>query len=269
MGQRFYYAGGVRTTKVALFVAFFSLAGSRALAADDLPPPPPPPEVAPQAPKAGLQVPRFSTGGLVFAIEFGPGVWDFDRAYLRDQIATNPGYGPSADAIAGSWIGSLKTSYALTLRLGYNILGVASVEFAFSGTGFDVPTASPGGGGFAAGLIRFHPLEILWRALQKNDPRPFGLDFSMFWGWGYGIAGYDDNAISPAMGADGFAFQWGFDVEYFFNNVIGLSLGLRGAFPFWDHLYLDFDQRIGPALPGTTKGAFWMPTFGVVMRFGE
>jgi hypothetical protein len=225
--------------------------------------------VSAAAKSTGLPVPLFSTGGLVFALEFGPGVWDFNTAYLADQIATQPGWGPTAGALAGAWTGSLKTSYCLSLRLGYNILCVATVEFSFTGTGWDVPTASPGGGGFAAGLVRFHPLEILWRVLKKNDPRPFGLDFSMFWGWGYGIAGYDDNALSPAMGADGFAFQWGFDVEYFFNSVIGVSLGLRGAFPFWDHLYVDFDRRVGPALPGTTKGAFWTPTFGVLMRFGK
>lgn len=223
-----------------------------------------------ETPKPGLEVPRFSKGGLVFAIEFGPGAWDWNTAVLADQlVAGGQLNAPSAAAVAGQWAGSFKTSYALSLRIGYNILGFASVEFAFTGTGWDLSSEARGGGGFAGGVVRFHPLEILWRALKKNDPRPFGLDFSMFWGWGYGIAGFGNNSLSPAYGTDGFAFQWGFDVEYFFTRGIGVSLGLRGAFPFWDGLYFDFGNRAGYRLGSPTRGSFWTPTIGVVMRAGD
>jgi hypothetical protein len=257
----------VRTTKVALFVALFSAA---AYAEDPGPPPTPPPlETAPAEAPKGLPVPRFSKGGLTFSIEFGPGWWDWNRAHLINEISSSAVLAPTAGLMADQWINSFKTSYALSLRIGYNILGFSTVEIFFSGTGWDVPTPQVGGGGFAGGAVRVHPLEILWRILKK-DPRPFGLDASMFWSWGYGIAGFEDNPNSAlALGADGFAFGWGFDVEYFFNSAIGVSLGLRGNFPFWDHIYYDFNGRQGWALPNTTKGAFWMSTFGVVLRFGD
>lgn len=237
----------MRTTKVALVLALTVLGAEKAHA---------------------LEVPRFSKGGMLLALEFGPGAWDFDQSYLASQIAQNPGYGPSAGAIAAGWTGSFKTSYCLSLRIGYNIMGFATVELSFTGTGWDLGSEARGGGGFAGGVVRFHPLEILWRVLKK-DPRPFGLDVTTYWGWGYGIAGFGANTLSLAMGTDGFAFQWGFDAEYFFTKSIGLSLGLRGAFPFWEHLYFNFGEKQGPSLPQTSKGAFWTPALGVLMRFGD
>ena len=266
MGRRFYYAGRVRTTKVALFIALVS---STAIAASDPdgPPPPPPLTVAEGEPAqktwGGMQVPMFSKGGILFSIEFGPGAWAIDTVDLAAQLG-------AAAPLADMWARGLRTSYSLGLRFGYNILGVATVEFAFAGSGWLLSDPNRGGGGFAGGVVRFHPLEIVWRVLKKEQ-RPFGLDFSMYWGWGYGIAGFgaDPAMAIPALGMDGFAFQWGFDVEYFFTKGIGVSLGLRGAFPFWNKLYVDFENRVGFDVRNGIKGAYWAPTIGILMRSGE
>ena len=217
----------------------------------------------PQSAQA-LDVPNFSKGGFVIGIEFGPGVWAWDAARLESQI-TNPQRRGDGTA----WAGTFPTSYALGLRLGYNILGHATVEFAFAGSGWALSDPTRGGGGFAAGVVRWHPLQLMWTLLKK-DPRPFGLDFSTYWGWGYGIAGYGVGVNgTAALGMDGFAFEWGFDVEYWLGRSFGLALGLRGAFPFWNELYYNFDGRQGSPLPQGSGGAFWHPSLGILLRFGD
>ena len=216
-----------------------------------------------------MAVPRFSKGGVTFSLEFGPSAWAIDTVDLTNQLAAQVGAVPGA-FLADEWARGLKTSYCLTLRFGYNILGFATIEFAVTGSGWNLGDSFRGGGGYAGGVVRLHPLEILWRVLQK-DPRPFGLDFSTYWGWGYGIAGFGENASEglQALGMDGFTFQWGFDVEYYFTKAIGVSLGLRGGFPFWNKLYIDYERKIGFDVPNGLHGAMWNPAIGIIMRSGD
>ena len=215
-----------------------------------------------------LDVPNFSKGGAVFGFEFGPGAWVVDPAFMAAQMPpTFDGY--TAPQLSQWWAGSLRNSYVLSLHLGYNILGHASIELSVTATGWNATSADSGGAGFAGGVLRWHPLQLLWTILKK-DPRPFGLDASLWFGWGYGIAGFHATSSSPfAMGMDGFAWQFGFDAEYFFAKNFGVSLGLRGCFPGWNQLFLNFEQRYGPMLPQTVGGAFWAPFIGVVLRSGD
>ncbi|MEK6687726.1 MAG: calcium-binding protein, partial [Gemmatimonadota bacterium] len=81
----------------------------------------------------------FSKGGGIIAVEFGPGFWSMDRAYLSNQIRVGPDrqFVPVADEFANEWVSNLKTSYCLTARFGYNIMGYASVEVGITATGWD------------------------------------------------------------------------------------------------------------------------------------
>src|SRR5688572_21184023 len=63
--------------------------------------------------------PKFSSGGVTFAIQYGPGFFTFDRAFLGSQVP---------QVYADTYLADLQNTHTLAVRLGYNILGHASIE---------------------------------------------------------------------------------------------------------------------------------------------
>jgi hypothetical protein len=194
--------------------------------------------------------PKFSEGGFLFSVMYGPGFWSFNRTLLAEQVG-----GANADV----YIADAVTSHTVSLRAGYNILGHASLGVDFSATGWDVTMANRGGGGVLTGYVAWHPLELVW---MKKEQRPIGLDVSTLFGVGYGIMG-------ESRGMDGLVFQWGFNADYFFARFFGAGLFAKGTFLQWDKFYLDYNNR---DLPGNTLkvtrgtgGSFW--TLGIALTF--
>ena len=229
--------------------------------AGDLSPPPPPP------PANG--VPQFSTGGFTLQLQYGPGYWSVDTTALgadagKDGLMVGP-------QRAGLFTGMLNDpkhtpSHAISLSMAYNILGHVSIGADLTATGWNVFDASRGGAGFVIGKIAWHPLELFF---MNKEKRPVGIDFSTFFGVGYGIVGGGTAVAGNPLGMDGLLFEWGTNVDYFFARYFGLGLFVRGVFLNWDKFYLDFNNR---DVPGNTiplakplGGSFW--TFGISMTF--
>lgn len=189
--------------------------------------------------------PNFSRGGLLFGLQYGFGSWGYDRARLEQQV------GPGDAAI---FLDDLKNTHTATLKLGYNILGHATVGADFTATGWNVFDASRGGAGFLVGSVRWHPLELVW--LEKDRPVP--LDASLFAGLGYGIVG-------QRRGMDGMVWEVGFEAEYYLNRLLSLGLFARGVLPQWNALYIDYDNRITVPLDGGWSGNFW--SYGMMATF--
>lgn len=194
--------------------------------------------------------PKFSEGGFLFSVMYGPGIWGFNRTLLAEQVGAGNADLFIADAV---------TSHTVSLRAGYNILGHASFGVDFSATGWDVTMANRGGGGFVTGYLAWHPLELVW---MKKDQRPIGLDVSTMFGVGYGIMGEN-------RGMDGLVLQWGFNADYFFARYFGVGLFAKGTFLQWDKFYLDYNGRDLPGntvmVPKGTGGSFW--TLGISLTF--
>ncbi len=229
-----------------------SLAASAAAAVEDLPPPPPPPEPAP----ASTNQPKFSAGGGILGLQYGPGFWALDQAGLDSQLSGCPRCGTKFVSDANTEKGWQHTA---GLRIGYNILGHASIEINVVGTGWNIFNSNRGGAGFASGVIAWHPLQLVF---MNKPERPIPLDVSMLFGVGYGIAG-------QTFGMDGLILQWGLNAEYFFTKFIGLGLFVKGTFLQWHTFYLDFDNKVSLQLPKGSGGAFWFPGLEVLFRFGE
>jgi hypothetical protein len=191
----------------------------------------------------------FSNGAVILGLEYGPGYWGFDRAHLAAQVG---------DPLASVFVDDLQTGHTGTIRLGYNILGHATVEAMVTGTGWDLSTVNRGGAGFVGGELHWHPLELVW--LKKERPIP--LDASVFFGLGYGIAG-------ERTGMDGTVLETGLTASYFFVKAVGAGLFVRGVFPQWNNFYIDYDNRqlAGNTLPlpNGSGGSFW--TFGLALTF--
>ncbi len=202
------------------------------------------------APLAGWAAsPSFSKGGLVFGLQYGPGLWSLDRSRLAEQVGE-----PNADL----FIGDAQNTHTASVRLGYNVLGHATVAAELTATGWNVFDASRGGAGFLVGALHWHPLELVWR----EQARPVPFDASAFFGIGYGIAGQN-------RGMDGTVLELGVTADYFFLPAVAFGLFVRGVLLQWGNFYIDYDRRNveGNTLKLTrgSGGAFW--TFGVSLDF--
>ena len=197
--------------------------------------------------------PNFSEGGLVIGLQYGLTSWNLDRPGLASQVG---------DANAALFADPVSSpTQTASLRIGYNILGHATVEADITGTGWSLSESTRGGGGFGVGVVHWHPMELFF---HKKE-RPIPIDPSIFGGAGYGIAG-------SARGMDGLVFEGGLNVDYFFVKMVAVSLYARGIFLRWDKFYLNYDQRAVPgntvALPQSSGGVLWNYGIALDFRFG-
>ena len=207
--------------------------------------------------------PKFSQGGFLFSISYGPGFWSFDRASLASQLSATLGESGGAANAAIFVQDPVSPSHAVALRAGYNILGHASFGVDFSATGWRIDQPSRGGGGLITGYLAWHPLELVW---MKKEQRPIGLDVSTMFGVGYGIMGQN-------RGMDGLVLQWGFNADYFFARYFGAGLFAKGTFLQWDKFYIDYYGRDQPGatIPNIRNlgGSFWMLGLALTFRAGD
>lgn len=163
-------------------------------------------------------------GGLYFEIDPGYGIMFTDDIVVENEDA--------ADGDGGR--GELpESSFSPGLKIGLNLFGWAGAEGQFAGQFWGVGQ-DPGGFGFAGGVARVTPLEVLTYVLPEDfelpalsvvgptkwADRPFDLGFSI--GGGYMLGGED-------YAYQGSYFQWGFDLKYFVtpNFALGIDLPFR------------------------------------------
>jgi len=198
--------------------------------------------------------PKFQEGGFRISFEYGPGFWLMDRNFIASQA------GP---AVADAFTSDLTNGHTLTLGLGYNIKGHATVGLELTGTGWRLTEVTRGGAGFLVGTAAWHPLQLLW---MNKEERPLPIDASFFFGFGYGIGG-------QRIGTDGFNAEVGGRFEYWLTRYFGLGFVLRGVIFKYGALYLDFNNRTAPGntivMPQGVGGGFFTFNLALLLRFGE
>lgn len=172
-------------------------------------------------------MPEFGKGGAVIGLQYGYGIWNIDRPKLTPQVG---------QANADQMFADTQNGHSATLRLGYNILGHATVEATATATGWDITEANRGGGGFVTGGAHWHPLEIFMKGKERF------YDASLFLGFGYGLMGEN-------TGMDGFVWQYGLGADFFFSRILALGLFMRSTQLSFSSFYLDYNNR---SLPGAT-----------------
>lgn len=234
MSRFFYRRGGVLSTFRFAALALALAAGSASSA----------------------EPPRFSEGGFVFSLQYGPGFWIVNEENLAAQVGAQ---------YASVFVNDLKTGHTLSLKAAYVILGHASVGVDFTATGWDVFSSNRGGAGFIVGTLGFHPLETVFK-LMEYEKRPVPMELSTCFGVGYGIAG-------QTLGSDGLTLEWTLQFDWFFTRYFALGTFARGAFLKWNNLYLDFNNRDVPGntlpLPNGLGGAFWTAGISLNFRAGD
>jgi len=179
-------------------------------------------------------VPDFSAGGVVFGLQYGPGSWFLDGPKLQAQL----GIQDNAALLTANTL----NGHSATVRLGYNILGHATVEGTLTGTGWNLFEGSRGGAGFGTGVLHWHPLQLVDQLWSPAWMKERAYDASLFFGMGYGILG-------QVRGLDGLVWQWGADANWYVGKSIGLGLFVRGTQLATSSYYIDFYNR---AVAGNT-----------------
>lgn len=209
--------------------------------------------------------PKFSSGGLTFSIQYGPfGFWSFDRTFIGGQLPlVIPNVPTTGQAAADQFIGDFQNTHCAGLRLGYNILGHATIAVDVVATGWRLNETSRGGGGILTGTLAWHPLQLIF---MNKERRPIPIDASIFFGAGYGFFG-------QTFGMDGLTWQWGMTADFWFSRFVGLGLFVRGSFPRWNTFYVNYNERSSAGnafpLPQSSGGQFWVPGFALTFRAGE
>jgi hypothetical protein len=155
-------------------------------------------------------------GGLYLELGTGYGLFDTDEVVV-DYDENGGGLGES--------------SFAPTLKFGFNLFGWAGLEAQASGHYWGLGS-DPGGGAYGGGVVRVTPLEVLSFVIPEDflmwspqgdvgwKDRPFDLGISV--GGGYTIIGED-------FAYQGSYFQWGVDAKFFVtpNFAVGIDLPFR------------------------------------------
>lgn len=185
-------------------------------------------------------------GGLYFELAPAYGMFLTDDVIVENQ--------DPADKDGGR--GNLaESSFSPGVKLGLNLFGWAGAEGQFAGHFWDVG-GDPGGGGFAGGVFRVTPLEVLTYVLPEDfelpalsvtgpgkwKDRPFDLGISI--GGGYTLVGED-------YAYQGSYFQWGFDLKYFVtpNFALGIDLPFRHTM-YQPFRYTDYGDGEGLCTDG-------------------
>ncbi len=252
-----------------LFVTVLLLAAP-ALAAEPTPPPLEQADPLPEEPKPSPMAPftpAFHKGGFMFALQYGPGLWDLKRGTLAPRIAAlieDEAESELEHDAAWNFLGQPVVSHTVSMSLGYNILGHVTIGADITATGWNLDTIERGGGGFIIGKLAWHPLALIHAI---TDQRPtLGLDVSTFFGVGYGI-------IGSSRGMDGAVIEWGGQVDYFFLKYVALGFFWRGVFLNFDKYYIDYENRDVAGntlvLNPVSGGSMWTLGVTLTLRAGE
>ena len=175
---------------------------------------------------------------------------------LYFELAPGLGMMNTDEVIVGEDGDVAESSFSPGLKLGFNLFGWAGAEAQFAGTFWNLGSNDVGGAGFAGGVVRVTPLEVLSFVIPDTveipsilpagpvtwKDRPFDLGFSV--GGGYAIAGED-------YAYQGGYFQWGFDLKFFItpNFALGIDLPFRHTI-FEPFRYTDFGDGDGLCTDG-------------------
>lgn len=160
----------------------------------------------------------------------------------------------------------------LQLRLGYNILGHASVETALSVAG-----ALPLTGSFhVGGQVRWHPVE-LFIPHQDRD-----WDVSTFVGGGFSMAGYSPQFDAEVHGGEktsrtedvfdrkgwkGVHVAFGFGMDYQLSELASVGFDLKFIRPLYSRWIANFEENYGAAPESTPSAWIVTPTVQVTLHF--
>ncbi len=185
--------------------------------------------------------------GVVIRIEPGYTRWNLDADRIQRQS------GIPADDVRSALVEQTPNAPGVSLVLGYNIKGHASISAAVSGTGWDLEGKQRGGAGLAALELAWFPAQLVPKLAQRR------WDVSFFGGAGYGVVG-------EKRAMDGLHYQVGARAEAYLTRWLSIGGAVRySAFQF-DRYVVNWDENVQVALPEKSGGGMWFPSFTLAIH---
>ncbi len=198
------------------------------------------------SPSAFAQTPARGEGLLV-RLEPGYAYPSLDAERIQRQAAVPQGEVQSLLA------DQTPSAPGLSLVLGYNIKGHASIAASLSATGWDLDSQQRGGAGFGALELSWHPLQLSPQLAQRS------YDVSVFGGAGYFLLG-EQRALS------GLHFQTGLRAEYFVTPWFSVGGAVRYVSLQGNEYVLDWVGEEKIALPDGSGGSFVIPSLTLAVH---
>ena len=160
--------------------------------------------------------------------------------------------------------------FGIHFRLGYNILGHASLEASVSGHGDAADFKA--GFGTANFQVRWHILKLLEVAEVLDASRKYDVDIMV--GGGYAIGGYTPSETAPGIsgtddekGWEGFNISFGLAFKYQVQPWLSLGADVTFLFPFFGEFIANWDEgyRSEP-LDGATGATSVIPSFTITFH---
>lgn len=185
--------------------------------------------------------------GLFVRLEGGYAQWEFDSARIQAQE------GVPAGEVQSAFVDQVASGPALALELGYNVKGHVTFLASLAGTGWDIWARERGGGGFVAGLLAWHPAELI---PQLRDRR---WDLSFFGGAGYGVVG-------ELRALDGLHYQFGARAEWLANDWLSVGLSVRSVPLMFSRYVIDWNKEESVPLRDGSGGRVLVPALGLTVH---
>jgi len=187
--------------------------------------------------------------GLVVRLEPGYALWQLDAKNIESQV------GPLAVEVPAKMVGEVQNAFGLTLAIGYDILGHATVGLEISGTGWNVGSANRGGAGFVSFTAAWHPVRLFDK--RGASRRPW--DASIFFGAGWGVVG-EDRAMR------GLFLTLGARAEYFPKPWFSVGLSIRMNPLMFSRYVTDWNAGAGVDLPKGSGGDLLVPALTIALH---
>lgn len=155
----------------------------------------------------------------------------------------------------------------LQFRLGYNIMGHASVEASAHGHG---STDFKSGAGYANFQVRWHFLKLFELAELLDASRAYDLDLMV--GVGYSIGGYTPTQNAAGItgddekGWEGLNVTTGVSFNYQVADAVSLGLELKFAFRIFNEFIANWDKSYRSEPADGAGGMAFLPTFNITFH---
>ncbi len=194
-----------------------------------------------------------------FTVRLGGGwaVWSLNTQRLQDQL-------PTGEHAQSRLVDTIENTAALSLLLGYNILGHAGIGVDVTATGWSLTSRDRGGAGLITILAMWHPVELVSQLLAEPLPDNRFWDISLLVGTGWSAVGQDRalRGLPPAPGhmvlgalAEVYVAPWA---------TIGASFRVYPL--LFDEYVIHWDHDVFVELPDRSGGMLIHPSLTLSLR---
>ena len=207
--------------------------------------------------KEGFYIGTGVGGGLVYDDDPVTFTWD-------DGVVSNGACNENVDCITTNYAEGLGTMF----RMGYNIMGVFSIESSLLIHGLTGDTFEGQGHSIFSGVI--HPIGIA-NVIETADGAEVAPEM-IFWdpyilaGGGFSWGIYEAVIVQDDKGWTSSDFQWGMGVNMHFSKLVSAGIDMRWTYAFYDKWLYNYDDDITGTPTSDPVGLVFSPMATITLH---